>query len=267
MDTCFVSARIFHRVVRRSIAFVLPALSRLRRVCRPGERPWQMDLPDRIKLPLSFDPAALALDLSRIVRDTGWTGHHVTSNYDGEWSGIPLRAPAGETHPIRQLACLPEASKFVDTPYLAMAPYIRQAVDAFRCDLANVRLLRLTPGSRIKPHRDLDLDPGLGLARLHIPILTNASVEFLLEGRAVVMAPGECWSLQLCREHSAYNGGTTDRVHLVLDARVDAWLMDLRLLHSAAPNAAPTPRMMATWRYFRAELVEEIAAGFGWDSD
>jgi len=40
--------------------------------------------------------------------------------------------------------------------------------------------------------------------------------------------------------------------------------MDLRLLHSAAPNASPRPRMMATWRYLRAALVEEIAAGFGW---
>lgn len=45
----------------------------------------------------------------------------------------------------------------------------------------------------------------------------------------------------------------------------DAWLMDLRLLHSAAPNASPKPRMMATWRYLRAELVEEIGAGFGWE--
>lgn len=47
----------------------------------------------------------------------------------------------------------------------------------------------------------------------------------------------------------------------------DAWLMDLRLLHSAAPNTASTPRMMATWRYLRAELVEEIAAGFGWENN
>jgi hypothetical protein len=48
-------------------------------------------------------------------------------------------------------------------------------------------------------------------------------------------------------------------------AEGDAWLMDLRLLHSAAPNASVKPRMMATWRYLRAELVDEIAAGFGWN--
>ena len=61
------------------------------------------------------------------------------------------------------------------------------------------------------------------------------------------------------------DGGELEVVEMT-GAAGDAWLMDLRLLHSAAPNAAPTPRMMATWRYFRAELVEEIAAGFGWDS-
>jgi ectoine hydroxylase-related dioxygenase (phytanoyl-CoA dioxygenase family) len=59
-------------------------------------------------------------------------------------------------------------------------------------------------------------------------------------------------------------GGELEVVEMT-GAAGDAWLMDLRLLHSAAPNASVKPRMMATWRYLRAELVDEIAAGFGWN--
>lgn len=44
----------------------------------------------------------------------------------------------------------------------------------------------------------------------------------------------------------------------------DAWLMDLRVLHAAAPNASDRPRLMATHRFLRADLMPEIAAAFGW---
>ncbi len=44
----------------------------------------------------------------------------------------------------------------------------------------------------------------------------------------------------------------------------DAWLMDLRLLHSAAPNASARPRMMITHRFVRADLTAELSAGYGW---
>jgi hypothetical protein len=42
----------------------------------------------------------------------------------------------------------------------------------------------------------------------------------------VVMAPGEAWYLRLSDPHSVANRGTTDRVHLVIDCVVDAWLTD-----------------------------------------
>ena len=40
----------------------------------------------------------------------------------------------------------------------------------------------------------------------------------------------------------------------------DLYLMDMRALHSAAPNASHRPRMMATHRFLRAETAVEIAA-------
>jgi ectoine hydroxylase-related dioxygenase (phytanoyl-CoA dioxygenase family) len=31
----------------------------------------------------------------------------------------------------------------------------------------------------------------------------------------------------------------------------DLWLMDLRALHTAAPNPSAAPRLMMTWRFLR----------------
>ena len=44
----------------------------------------------------------------------------------------------------------------------------------------------------------------------------------------------------------------------------DAYLIDLRVLHTAAPNASSRPRMMATHRFVRADVMPELARAFGW---
>jgi ectoine hydroxylase-related dioxygenase (phytanoyl-CoA dioxygenase family) len=44
----------------------------------------------------------------------------------------------------------------------------------------------------------------------------------------------------------------------------DAYLTDLRLLHTAAPNATDRPRVMVTHRFVRAGVMRELAEGFEW---
>ena len=44
-------------------------------------------------------------------------------------------------------------------------------------------------------------------------------------GGKAIMAPGSVWYLRLADEHSIVNGGTRDRVHLVIDCTVDDWLL------------------------------------------
>lgn len=179
-------------------------------------------VPDRVKLPLAFDRDRLRADLDAVDRD--WIDHMVRQNYAGSWSVLPLRHSAGATHPVTMIYSDPTATEFVDGPLLAATPYFRAVLAAFRCPLTAVRLMRLSPGSMIKPHRDLDLAAEQGMARLHIPIATNPHVEFLLNGTPVTMAPGEAWYLRLKDTHSVVNHGTSDRVHLVIDACVDDWL-------------------------------------------
>jgi hypothetical protein len=78
----------------------------------------------------------------------------------------------------------------------------------------------------IKEHRDHDLAAEHGAARLHIPIVTNPAVDFVLNGRRVVMAAGECWYLRLSDPHSVDNGGA-DRIHLVIDIVANDWFRQL----------------------------------------
>lgn len=182
-------------------------------------------LPDRLRLPIALDAERLRADLDMVDRD--WVDHLVTQNYEGNWSVLPLRHTAGATHPVMMIYSDPTATEFVDGPLLDSTPYFREVLAAFQCPLTVVRLMRLTPGSVIKPHHDHDLAAEHGVARLHIPITTNPDVEFLLNGTPVTMAPGEAWYLRLMDTHSVANRGTSDRVHLVIDAIVDDWLADL----------------------------------------
>jgi len=190
----------------------------------------RLSLPDRLRLPITFDPAPLARDLAGFIQDD-WTAHFVTSNYDGDWSAIGLRAPAGATHPIQMIYSDPAATTFVDTPVLARVPAMARVLAAFDCPLLAVRLMRLAPASNIKEHRDHDLAFEDGTVRLHIPVTTNPQVEFVLNGTPVTMEPGSVWYLRLSDPHRVTNGGTRDRVHLVIDATVNDWLT--RLLISA----------------------------------
>jgi len=179
--------------------------------------------PDRVRLPLAFDVPAMKADLA-VLEGVDWVEHFVKQNYSGDWSVIPLRAPAGETHPIRMIYSDPAATAWVDTPWLERSPGLQRAIATFRCPVTTVRLMRLAAGSRIHEHSDNDLMAEMGVARIHVPITTNPDVTFLLNGTPVPLAPGEAWYLRLADPHAVRNEGASDRVHLVLDVVVDAWL-------------------------------------------
>jgi hypothetical protein len=186
----------------------------------------QASFPDRVQLPLAFDPARLAADLARLESED-WIAHFVQQNYEGDWSALPLRAHVGATHPIQMIYSPPNATEFADTPLLGRTPYFREVLAAFACPVTCVRLMRLTPGSVIREHMDNDLAAEEGWARIHVPVTSNPGVEFFLNGTPVPMLPGEAWYLRLADPHRAANRGDADRVHLVIDAKVDPWLAAL----------------------------------------
>ncbi|MBI1201615.1 MAG: aspartyl beta-hydroxylase [Rhodopseudomonas sp.] len=194
--------------------------------------------PDRLRLPLDFDADRLAADMAAVA-SAGWIAHFVTQNYDGDWSVIPLRGPAGARHPVQAIYSDPTCTDFADTPLLADAPYFRDLLAGFACPLLAVRLMRLAPGSVIKEHRDHDLAFEDGTVRIHVPVTTNDSVDFRLNGRQCVMPAGSAWYLRLSDPHSVANRGENDRIHLVIDASVNSWVEALFARAVAAGAGRP----------------------------
>lgn len=183
-------------------------------------------IPDSLRLPYSFDTGLLKRDLDKVSSDD-WVAHYIRDRYEGDWSAIPLRFAAGARHPIQMIYADPAAKAFEESPTLASCGYFREILAAFECPIACVRLLRLAPGAVLKEHTDIDLAFEYGAVRIHIPIVTNPDVEFILADHEIRMLPGEAWYLNLTKPHSAANKGESDRVHLVIDANANTWLDEL----------------------------------------
>lgn len=199
-----------------------------------GQWGWAAALPDRLRLGLGFDAAALAAEVAALPA-AAWVSHFVAENFTGDWHVLPLRAPRGAVHPILQITAHPGVSEWDDTAHLAACPAIRRVVTALPCATAAVRLMRLGAGSEIHEHRDADLSPDQGAVRLHLPVLTNPEVDFRVNGTPVTMAPGELWYLRLADPHRVHNRGATPRVHLVIDCAMSD---ELGALLRAAAAAA-----------------------------
>ncbi len=175
------------------------------------------------KLPLTFDVGRLHADLD-IVSENVWIKHFVPDNYEGEWSGLPLRAKVGATHPIQQMYSDPSASEWENTELLKQCGYFQEVLSQIHCDLTTVRLLKLTAGSQIKEHTDYDLSIDNGVARLHVPITTNPDIDFIVAGNSVKMAPGDLWYCDFTKPHSINNKSESDRIHIVIDCISNKWL-------------------------------------------
>ena len=53
--------------------------------------------------------------------------------------------------------------------------------------------------------------------RMHLPIITNEQNLFSVGDTEVHMKPGELWEINNRREHGVVNGGSEDRIHLIVD--------------------------------------------------
>lgn len=175
----------------------------------------------KLKLPFSFEARRLKADLSNIRPDE-WIPHFNRPFYEGEWSAVALRSVGGLSG---QIYPDPTASgAFADTETLARCSYLREVLASFRCTILSARLLKLTAGSSIREHKDLNLGYEDGEIRIHIPVQTDELVHFFLNGERLSMQEGESWYLNFNLPHRVENRSPQDRIHLVLDCVLDDWL-------------------------------------------
>lgn len=96
-----------------------------------------------------------------------------------------------------------------------------------KCKIKNLMFYAMLPGGDIPPRRDIVGNVGLEGLRLHIPIITNDGVNFMVDGKKVVMNSSELWALDTAYMHSFSNNGHENRIHLVIDVIVNDWVLEL----------------------------------------
>jgi hypothetical protein len=188
-----------------------------------------------LKFPFEFDVARLQADLA-LIQAAEWQRHFNTSIYEGDWSGVALRAV-----PDSGLSIYPDPTatdRFTDTTALARCTYFQAVLATFQCPLTSARLLRLKARSNILEHRDYKLGFEDGEIRVHVPIVTEPAVAFYLADERVPMAAGECWYVNVNLPHRVDNQSDRDRVHLVIDCVVNDWLAGFFPLDEVAAMTA-----------------------------
>ena len=227
---------------------------------RPSETQMRdIDLCGLVRLDARFDPDALAAEIA--AAGPAWADHYASYNRGHSWSAVALRGYGGDPMFIQKPAEMsrkwkqdnPEklAWEITDTPAYDLLPGVRELIDSMPGVKHRVRLMRLTPGGgELTRHSDIT-DPDCGtepgqLLRLHFPVVTNPAVLFrswTLGGdiQSCWMAEGTAWYLDTRKPHTARNGGTTDRIHIVADIESCPQLLALAL------ETAPTEQPDLTW--------------------
>jgi hypothetical protein len=75
---------------------------------------------------------------------------------------------------------------------------------------------KLLAGGRIVPHRDSHPSFAAG-HRIHVPIVTNPRVRFMIDGRPYQFQVGEAYEINNQKVHSVMNKGTEDRINFIFD--------------------------------------------------
>jgi hypothetical protein len=174
----------------------------------------------------------LEFDLSRAQREVAalpdiWQAHFQKLQYEGDWAVLPLRSPGGRADEILPSALGNHDAVYADTPLLARCAAIELLLGSLKCPVLSARLLNLKRGAIIRPHRDAELAYENGEARIHFPIFTNPGVEFIIDDQRVMMDEGSAWYINANLTHAVANRGDADRIHLVVDCKVDDWLREL----------------------------------------
>ena len=171
-------------------------------------------------------------DVKRVVEEldslesSHWKDHYNKNHYTGGWTILPLRSINGDPDNIIAIhsSANDTSSLYRNTLLLSDSSHLETIINFFKCNKTSVRLMKLHAGAVIKEHTDHEMSFEEGEVRFHIPIITNPDVEFYLDDERVIMNEGECWYLNLSLKHRVVNFGANDRIHLVIDCKVNEWV-------------------------------------------
>lgn len=114
----------------------------------------------------------------------------------------------------------------VDFPAAAKLPMakdlainVMQLVRGVR--LGRLVITKLEPGRKILPHKDVLGDYANYYTRYHVILQGLQGSLFTCGDETVQMLTGEVWWFDAAAEHSLMNNSPDDRIHLLVDVRID----------------------------------------------
>jgi hypothetical protein len=179
-------------------------------------------VPVAIRLPRTYDVDRLVADL-QILRDVK-SAPQPGPYHAGEWTGIALHSMGGKDSVFPSAAGM---DTYQDTENLKRTPYFKEILDELACPKEVVRILFLPPGGYIKDHFDFHTSFQFGLLRLHIPIITDPNVHFIIDGEEMDWKAGELWYGDFSKVHSVKNDSQIVRIHIVIDVQINDFLLNL----------------------------------------
>jgi hypothetical protein len=165
-----------------------------------------------VRLPTTYDVDKLRRDVDAVVAAYESRPQYRFDHHYGGWRAIGLISHEGN-----YLEDRPLPGTYKKTEALRAAPYIESILDSFDCDKQRVRISALLPGKNIYWHMDYKESVDSDLVRLHIPVVTSDDVEFQICHEDCRWKAGELWYGDFTFPHRVRNGGTTTRIHLVID--------------------------------------------------
>ncbi len=188
------------------------------------------------KLPMTFDPVRIKKELDIARAFAVWPpeepfgiqnfpGSNPEIFHDGQWVGMGLQTQGADWRKTDPGG--PGLEPFMPTELLGNLPYFKEIIDSFKCGKRSVRFSSLPPGAEIAEHCDTYHDFKFGQIRLHMAVVTNPDVEVYIDGHRCILQPGEMWYGDFSRPHYVKNGGSEERVHLLMDLTINDWVLSL----------------------------------------
>lgn len=213
----------------------------------------------RLAMPNVPNPKKIMEQLDKVSSD--FSNHYSNYNKSDSWSGVTVSGYGGEWDFIIKPSEMgnkwkkenPEKLKWKveDTPLREKIPAVEEYLKLLPYEFERIRILKLSGGEgELQRHTDRqDKEAGISdnqWARVHFPIRTNPKVQFTLwntDGSKTVdkMKQGEVWYLDMRKPHTAFNGGTEDRYHLVVDLKANQnfrdWMVESSKLYPPTKEA------------------------------
>jgi hypothetical protein len=159
-----------------------------------------------IQLPLLFDAAVLAQEIDALGESV-WKPH--PQGFAGN-SMLPLLAVNGD--PNNEAF----SGQMRPTPHLQRCPYLQRTLASLGATVGRTRLMRLAGQAEVMRHADQGYY-WTERVRVHVPVVTQPTVQFECDGQTINMAAGECWIFDTWRQHRVLNDAVQSRIHLVCD--------------------------------------------------